>query len=205
MSRPALEVAKDFWSTRLEYPPFPYRKERNAEDLKYLLSYFNFNSIGHILDYGCGTGELLTILSYFSNAILYGVDLPSPMYEHTRQKLSQVATFFMPEDPLPWTDLLICFGVLHYICDDIYAAHTLSHFKSQALLLRCPCSIDKRVEINKFSPELGGAYAANYRTVEETASLLSPVWKVIDIRRAFPEEIESKYGSRQFFFRCSRV
>ena len=61
-----------------------------------------------------------------------------------------------------------------------------------------------RVEINKFSEDLGDNIANVYRKKEEYVSMLSPYFNDINFFRCFPDEMESKYGSKQYFFICKK-
>jgi len=65
-----------------------------------------------------------------------------------------------------------------------------------------PC-VEEREEINKFSEEYNDDYAAIYRTVTEYQSILSECFNIKHVDRCYPDEFESKYGSKQFFFVCA--
>jgi hypothetical protein len=113
---------------------------------------------------------------------------------------------FITTDKLPKTDMCICMGAMLYIFDDNDLKYMLSNIKSEIFICRVPCSLEStRIEIDKFSEEYGENYAAVYRTIPEYISILSEFFNIKSINRCYPDEIESKHGSKQFYFICNKV
>jgi hypothetical protein len=101
---------------------------------------------------------------------------------------------------------MLCFGAFPYIFDVADLDNILRKITSPKLLVRNPCSVDgESVLINKYSEELGANYSALYRTPAEYISILTKYFEVEDVLRSYPDEIESKYGTKHFFFICRRL
>jgi len=108
------------------------------------------------------------------------------------------------ESELPKVDMTVCMGAMLYVFDDDDLKYMLSNMKSSIFICRVPCSMNDRVEINKFSEEFDADYAAVYRTIPEYIQIISEYFDIKSIDRCYPDEIESKFGSKQFFFTCRR-
>ena len=77
----------------------------------------------------------------------------------------------------------------------------LERLKGKTAFLRDACYLphEGRRDVNTFSEQLNANYACRYRTLTEYISLCTDSgWKLKDIRRAFPDEIESAYGTKQW-------
>ena len=204
------KTAKKFWKTRNEYPPFIYKSQRRYLDLGTVLKYIN--NINSVLDLGCGEGQLLIMLRELTNIKnYYGYDLSTVFIKDLINRwgnysgLNTQATDFTTLDMFPNTDLCLCMGVFPYVFDDEVLKHVLLNITSKLFITRIPCTLgQKRIEINKFSEDLGDRYAAVYRTIPEYISILSEFFNIKSINRCYPNEIESGYGSKQFFFVCER-
>jgi len=200
------KVAEKFWETRDEYPPVIYNYQRRYLDLGIILDHID--GVESILDIGCGEGQVLLLLRELTSISEYhGYDL-SPVFIDNLIKRwgkwpglsTEVASF--TESELPEADMTVCMGVMLYVFDDDGLKHMLSNVKSNIFICRVPCSMEERVEINKFSDEFGSNYAAVYRTIPEYISILSDDFNIKSIDRCYPDEIESKHGTKQFFFVC---
>lgn len=102
---------------------------------------------------------------------------------------------------LPMTDVTLSLGVFPYIFDNNDLHRILGNIESDLLIVRVPCTFNKEDEIiNKFSDDLGENYASIYRTIDNYVSILSDHFVVSEISRAWPDEIESRYGTKQFYF-----
>jgi len=69
------------------------------------------------------------------------------------------------------------------------------------LFVRTPCSKED-FSINKYSNELGDTYSSRYMTLDNLIKLLGQEFTVIDVTRAYPDAIESKFGSKQWLIEC---
>lgn len=202
------KVAEKFWKTRCDYPPFIYNHQRRYIDLGVVLEHID--GVRSILDLGCGEGHILLMLRELTSIKeYYGYDLSSVFITNLIKRWgkypglsTKVADFTVG---LPETDMSICMGVMSYIFDDNELKQMLSNIKSNIFICRVPCNLTgEKVEINKFSKEFNDIYAAVYRGIPEYISILSNSFNIIDINRCYPDNIESKYNSKQFFFICKR-
>lgn len=203
------KTAEKFWKTRKEYPPVIYNFQRRYLDLGVILKYTD--NITSILDLGCGEGQVLLMLRELTNIkSYYGYDLSQSFVANLISRwgdwpgLKAQATDFTTLDEFPKTDMCICMGVMLYIFDDGILKHMVSNISSELFIVRVPCIGQERLEIDKFSEDFGDRYAAVYRTIPEYISILSESFIVKSINRCYPDEIESKHDSKQFFFVCER-
>lgn len=204
------KTAEKFWKTRKDYPPVIYNFQRRYLDLGVTLKYTD--NINSILDLGCGEGQILLMLRELTNIkSYYGYDLSQFFINNLISRwgncpgLNAQATDFTTLDGFPKTDMCICMGVMLYIFDDEILKHMVSNISSELFIVRVPCNLESdRTEIDKFSKDYGANYAAVYRTIPEYISILSEFFIVKSINRCYPDEIESKYDSKQFFFVCER-
>jgi SAM-dependent methyltransferase len=203
------KVAENFWLTRCEYPPVVYNFQRRYLDLGIILDYID--GVESILDLGCGEGQLLLMLRELTDIKdYYGYDLSKTFIENLRHRwgnnsglTTQEGNFTTISD-FPTTDMCVCMGAALYVLDDKIIKNTLSNLKSKIFILRVPCSMNDRVEIDKFSKEFDADYAAVYRTIPDYISILSDSFDIKSMDRCYPDSIESKYGTKQFFFVCKR-
>jgi hypothetical protein len=77
--------------------------------------------------------------------------------------------------------------------------------RTKKLFLRAPCTLKEEDElVDTFSKELEQNYTAIYRTRENLEKLVSKYFKILDIINIYPDEIESKFGTIQYYFRCEK-
>jgi SAM-dependent methyltransferase len=202
------KVIEKFWKTRKEYPPFIYKSQRRYLDLGIILEYIE--GVDSILDLGCGEGQILLMLRELADIKnYYGYDLSQVFISNLIKRwgnypgLETKVINFTTVSELPETDMCVCMGAMPYVLDDNDLKHMLSKIKSKAFICRVPCNLEPdRLEIDKFSKEFDADYAAVYRTISEYIDILSESFNIKSIDRCYPDEIESKYGSKQFFFVC---
>lgn len=103
----------------------------------------------------------------------------------------------------PITDVTISMNMFPCIFDDSVVEEIVKNINSDIFLTRVTCE-KERLEIDKFSEDLGHNYTACYRTAEEYVNIFSKYYSTVNVVRAFPDEIESNYGSKQMFFECKR-
>ena len=199
-----IKVAKAFWTNQTLYPEYPYIKERRFLEIKYILKHLG--DAKSLLDYGCGDGSMLLLLRELSDLKeLYGMDLSDNLIKIAKEKLggsAYICTYdFNNGEEIPWdTDITISLGVIPYLFEDKKVEQYLSTTLSSKLILRVSCGLEERISINKYSDDLKSQYAAVYRTPKEVYQLLDKYFTITDIDRAYPDEIESKYGTKHFFF-----
>lgn len=204
------KIAKDFWRKRKQYPNYPNIKQRRFLDVSFVLE--NLEDPNTILDLGCADGYLLIALREFTDARkFYGYDISeSLLYEFVLRwgvikELKTKVCDFTKDINYPQVDLTLSMGLFPYIfnCDDLY--NILANIKSNMLIVRAPCTIkDSDEYINTYSSDLNSEYSSIYRTTQSYFSILRIFYTNVYIERAYPDEIESKYGTKQFFFVCER-
>jgi SAM-dependent methyltransferase len=204
------KIVEEFWKTRKEYPPITCNFQRRYLDLGIILKHID--DAKSILDLGCGEGQILLILRELSGIKeYYGYDLSSVFINNLIKRwgkypgLEARVLNFIKDNNLPKTDVCICMGAMLYVFDDDDLKYMLSNIKSKTFICRVPCNLESdRLEINKFSEEYREKYAAVYRTIPEYIFLLTNFFNIKATGRCYPDEIESEYGSKQFFFVCER-
>lgn len=79
------------------------------------------NSIKRILDYGCGTGQLLEKLQKtYKEKEIYGIDISDKALDYCRRKgLSNVFNLKEVEPQANFFDLVICLDVLEHVRQDV--------------------------------------------------------------------------------------
>jgi len=196
-------VARDFWTNQTSYPDYPFLKERRLYEIQYILKHLG--NAKSLLDYGCGDGSALLLikeLTYIEELI--GIDISSYFIKIAREKLGpQVKLYTADFNVIKSgfeTDITISLGILPYLFEDSIVSQYLSLIKSPKVILRTPCSVEHRLDINTFSKDLRAQYAAVYRSPAITLSLLGEYFTISSIDRAYPDRIESRYGTKHFFF-----
>ena len=205
------KVALDFWKNIKQYPGYPNTLQRRLIDVNFVVE--KLSGVKSILDLGCGDGAMLLALREFTEIdTFYGYDISSNLIEKLLNKwgksngLSVEIINLITIEKLPKTDVTLSMGSFSYIFKDEELHKLLRNIKSDLLIVRASCTLNKDDEIiNKFSDDLGKNYAAIYRTVSNYKSILSEHFIVSQISRAYPDEIESYYGTKHFFFVCRRL
>ena len=166
--------------------------------------------VNSVLDLGCADGYLLIALREFTNAErFYGYDISSELL-HTLdlrwgsvKDLNTKVCDFTEDIDFPQTDLTLSMGLFPYIFDDQDLHNILASIKSNSLIVRVPCTLNDHDEyINKYSEDLCSEYSSIYRTAQNYTSILKTFYKKIGRERSYPDNIESKYGTKHFFFVC---
>lgn len=202
------EIAKTFWRERKDYPKYPNIKERRLIDVNFIVN--NISNTKSIMDLGCADGYLLIALREFTNIKdFYGYDISKDMLSALEDRwgacsgLKTKVCDFTNILNLPSTDLTVSMGMFPYIFDDKHLVNILSSIKSNNLIVRVPCTSKKNDEyINTYSEDLESNYSSVYRTPQSYLSILSMFYVNVFMERAYPDEIESKYGTKHFFFTC---
>jgi len=204
------KTVENFWNSRKEYPPVIYNFQRRYLDLGIILKYID--DANSVLDLGCGEGQNLLLLRELTSIKnYYAYDLSKIFIKNLIKRwgkypgLETKVVNFIKTSNLPETDMCICMGAVPYILNDNDLKYILSNIKSKLFICRTPCTLESgRIEIDKFSEEFEDNYAAVYRTMPEYISIISEFFVIKSIDRCYPDEIESEYGSKQFFFICKK-
>ena len=155
----------------------------------------------------CGDGALITKLAEKTGIDeLYAFDFSETLIKNITNPLikTRIYDVLKNSEPLPVIDITICAALLPFIFSDKEVSKVLDNIKSQKLFLRAPCSIEyNSILVDKFSTDLNNNYASLYRTVPLVEKLLSEFFIVKKITRINPDEIESNYGTKQFYFECT--
>ena len=203
------KVASNFWKNKNEYPDYPFVKERRKYELDFLLQTIDSSSES-LFDMECGDGSTVIILRELLNIKrFYCYDISDNLMggnwgERGSETIKNSVVFNDPIIDLPEADVTICMNMFPYIFDDYILRRILEKIKSDLFLSRVTCEKDERLTINKYSEDLGDHIASVYRTVEEYKSLYEEHFCEVSFFRCFPDELESKYGTNQYFFICKR-
>ena len=206
------QVALNFWGSIKSYPDYPNTLRRRLLDVNFVVN--GVSEARSLLDIGCGDGSMLLSLREFTEIdTFYGYDVSPNLIDKLLSKwgwgnapelitgVKDVTTI----EKLSLTDVTLSMGFFLYIFEDSKLLDTLEKVKSELLIVRAPCTLKEEDEvINKFSEDLGEHYAAVYRTVPNYTSILSKHFNVTNTVRAYPDSIESKYGTKHYFFVCSK-
>ncbi len=213
-------VSNAFWTAQpAHYPNYGTTKKRRLHELNYVMQQFQSleGDLRSLVDIGCGTGSTVTCLQELTDISSYHCfDISSGMLStlDTRSlRGASIQTTILDVAQLsdgfsfPKTDVAICFGLFQYLSDDL-VTKLFEKINSKTLLIRDACYMphEGRQVINTYSKQLGAQYACRYRTVLEYVQLCTDSgWHLRDMRRAFPDNIESDFGSKQWFVHLSKA
>lgn len=195
------EKAKQFWTSQSEYPKYGTIKQRRLHELNYLVpKVFSKTSL---LDLGCGDGALIKALKVLTDIKTYYA------YDVATNLMTDIPAIKKPydctsPDTLPQTDVTVFAGVIPFL-EDEHVHATLEQIQSPLVYIKAPCSVDEDdIEVNTYSEKLKQDYASRYRTVPNMIKLIEPHFEIKEIIRAYPDEIESEFGTKQYIFLCSQ-
>jgi glycerol-3-phosphate cytidylyltransferase len=205
-------VASNFWKGCDAYPRFPHVKHRRQFELKYVLGKLEKQQYGSMMDVGCGDGALLKCLNNLIEFdIIYALDLSAALMKSIPNSTNiQKGLFDMnnveEHSKLVDVDIVVFGGVLNYCFDDDVLVHLLMQFKNaKHVFIRAVCTLDVKNElILGDSKDLNKPYSSLYRTVDNTSKLIEKAGlSLVETTRLYPDEIESKFNTRQYMFYCT--
>lgn len=205
-------VSRDFWKNQDFYPTYgDVIKKRRLHETRVLTDWIWNNNPRHVADIGCGNGGTVTMLQELTDVeTFYCYDISPGMLSTIDTRGKRSAVIYTDEvdlcgeyDIFAKFDLTTVMGVCMYLTDE-QVVRLMKKIQSDTVILRDPTS-EEHEEINKYSESLGSDYSAIYRTVEEYKELYKKAgWDVTSIFRAYPDSIESEFGTKQYFYICEK-
>ncbi len=193
------ETATAFWQAQTRYP-FPFTRRRRIHELNYLLPRLERTNGRSLLDLGCGDGSLLECLLRLTDfEEFHGYDVATDLLRDIDPRV-QTRTFDITRPvALPKVDATIVAGVIQYIFSDEQVSDLFRHIDSPVVWIRSTCTLKAEDE-----HVVRDDYASNYRTVPNTHALIARHFEVSSVDRIYPDEIESAFGTKQFYFEARR-
>ncbi len=200
-------VSVNFWKNQKAFPEYNANiKLRRLHEINYFVP--RLQSCETITDLGCGDGSLISCLRNLTNITkYYAYDISAEMlvnlelYDDVTTNRCDFSTD--GNIILEQTDVTISTGVLNYIFDTESVMNLLKKINSPVFYSRVICQHDESVIINKYSNDLKEEYASIYRTVDEYMDVFKSVFSDVKAPvRCYPDEMESKYGTKQYYVEC---
>ena len=193
------EKAKQFWKNQTKYPEYGTIKQRRLHELNYLVP--KLKGVSSLMDLGCGDGALIKCLRELTDIKTYfGYDIATSLMEDI-PAITHDYDCTDPED-LPPTDFTVFAGVIPFLFEDEQVHAVLEKIKSPQIYIKAPCSMDKPTKVDTFSEKLQSDYASYYRTIPQMIEIISQHFEITDVSRAYPDDIESEFGTKQIIFLC---
>lgn len=207
-----LQTARQFWSSRREYPCYGNIKQRRYHEILYVINKTGFSPVDTLVDVGCGDGSFVKCLDCLLQiSKIYCYDYSTSLMENISDT-KIIKSFFDCNDVsmfgcLPSCQILMFGGVINFMFEDQLVVDLLRHFKAQHIFIRSPCTMrDSNHQIDTFSEQLKQDYSCIYRTVKNTEELIvSSGLRIIDQSRIYPDDIESQFDTRQYMFYCTNA
>jgi hypothetical protein len=188
-------TAREFWKEQKDYP-FPFTRRRRIHELNYLIPRLEKVAGKRLLDLGCGDGSLLECLLRLTDfEELHGYDVAADLLAGIDPRVKTCVYDLTKPGPLPQVDATIIAGVIQYLFDDDAVDNVLSLVTSPIVWIRSTCTLRESDE----AVDRDG-YASLYRTIPRTHALIARHFEVTAIDRVYPDEIESPFGTKQFYF-----
>jgi SAM-dependent methyltransferase len=193
------ETATAYWQAQAEYP-FPFTRRRRIHELNYLVPRLERTGGKSLLDLGCGDGSLLECLLRLTDFTdFYGYDVAPELMRGIDPRVRTAVYDIARPGELPAVDATIVAGVIQYVFDDEAVAGLFARVRSPIAWVRSTCSL--RPEAEHVTRD---GYASCYRTLPQTHALLSRHFEVCAVDRVYPDELESAFGTKQFYFELRR-
>ncbi len=193
------DVASEYWKNQQTYP-FPFTNHRRLYELNYLVPKLKALDGKRLLDLGCGHGALLECLIHLTSfEEFYGFDISASLLAKVNPRIRTAVYDFTAPGPLPEVDATIIAGAIQYVFSDDQVARVLALTTSKVVFVRSTCTLKSEDEhVTK------DGYASCYRTLPNTLALLGRTFEVRAVDRVYPDEIESPFGTKQFYFEAWR-
>jgi trans-aconitate methyltransferase len=195
-----MDVVKQLYD-RDRYPAFPHIKTRRLHELNWLVPRLR-GTVKSLLDIGCGDGALVNCLYHLTDLELQACDFAEKLMRGVNPRVPTFAYDCRNPGPLPKTDIAVIAGVFPYLFEDEEVDALLSFVEAPLLFVRAPCGNDERIE--SFSKDLGAPYKSRYRSADQVKALLSKRYANVEADRVYPDDIESAYGTKQWYFTARR-
>jgi trans-aconitate methyltransferase len=194
------QTASDFWKSQTHYP-FAFTRKRRIHELNYLVPRLAKVQGKRLLDLGCGDGSLLECLLRLTDfEQFFGCDIAADLLKDIDPRVRTSVFDIAHPGPLPEVDAAIVAGVIQYVFDDALVDALFARLQSPVVWVRSTCTLQPQAE-----RVVKDGYASNYRTVPETFALLSRHYQVTSVDRVYPDELESAFGTKQFYFEARRL
>jgi SAM-dependent methyltransferase len=193
------EIATGFWRSQSQYP-FPFTRRRRIYELNYLVPRLEKLGVKRLLDLGCGDGSLLECLLRLTDIEeFHGVDVAADLLRDIDPRIRASVFDIANPGALPEVDAAIVAGVIQYVFDDDVVAALFARLSAPVVWVRSTCTLKATAE-----RVVKDGYASNYRTVPETYNLLARHYEIVAVDRVYPDELESQFGTKQFYFEGRR-
>lgn len=193
------ETATAFWKSQAQYP-FAFTRRRRIHELNYLVPRLYRLAGKRLLDLGCGDGSLLECLLRLTDfEEFHGYDVSAELLRGIDPRIHTAVYDIAEPGPLPEVDATILAGVIQYVFDDEVVAELLARLQSPVAWIRSTCTLKAEAE-----NVVRDGYASYYRTVPQTYALLSRHFEITAVDRVYPDELESAFGTKQFYFEARR-
>jgi SAM-dependent methyltransferase len=193
-----------FWKNSQIYPSFNFLKKRRIYETNYILSNLT-NKDKSILDIGCGDCSLLNILICLHEFnYVYGFDISKKLLKNAHHSITtRVFDIYNNKfNSFPHTNVVIIAGLIQYIEDDKILSNLFKSIKTKKILLRSAFVLKgPDIVINKYSSKLKSRYASKYRSIESFKNILNKNYEIISVKRIYPDRLESKFGTKQFYLK----
>ena len=193
------ETATAFWKSQAQYP-FAFTRRRRIHELNYLVPRLEQAGGKRLLDLGCGDGSLLECLLRLTEfEEFYGFDVAEELMRGIDPRIRTAVFDISRPGSLPQVDATIVAGVIQYVFDDAVVDALFSRITSPIVWIRSTCTL-----MNQAESVVRDGYASKYRTVPETHALLARHFEVTAVDRVYPDNLESAFGTKQFYFEARR-
>lgn len=193
------QTASAFWKAQTEYP-FAFTRKRRIHELNYLVPRLAKIPGKRLLDLGCGDGSLLECLLRLTEfEEFHGYDIAADLLKGMDPRIRTAVFDIADPGELPEVDAAIVAGVIQYVFDDAIIDALLARLTAPVVWIRSTCTLQPRAE-----RVVRDGYASNYRTVPETFELISRHYRIAAVDRVYPDELESAFGTKQFYFEARR-
>ena len=193
------EIATAYWKSRVQYP-FGFTRRRRIHELNYLVPRLERAQGKRLLDLGCGDGSLLECLLRMTDyEQFYGYDVAADLLRGIDSRVITAVYDINDAGPLPEVDATIVAGVIQYVFEDAAVDRLFERVTSPVAWIRSTCTLLPEAE-----SVVKDGYASLYRTLSQTQALISRRFDVTAVDRVYPDELESAFGTKQFYFEARR-